>query len=103
MAGERLPRPRTSGRRWTSFVADVDPGGAAVRSLHERANPRHRLRVEHDDDTLLLHLSGEDGEGWTTVAVDRATRRVSVAQARRQGDAARQAYDGLYAPAAGDP
>jgi hypothetical protein len=102
VAGQRLPRPRRSGRRWTSFVADdADPGGAPVRSLHDQRNPRHRLRVEHDDHTLLLHLSGEDGEGWTTVAVDRATRRVSVAQARRQGDAAREAYDGLYEPPAG--
>jgi hypothetical protein len=67
-----------------------------VRGLHEAANPRHRLRVEHDAYTLLIHLSGEDGDGWTTIAVDRATRRYAVAQERRQSDAARQAYEGLY-------
>ena len=54
------------------------------------------LRVEHDAHTLLIHLSNEDGRGWTTVAVDRGTRQWEVAQCRRQSDAARQAYDGLY-------
>jgi hypothetical protein len=89
---ERLPRPRSGHGRWTSFVAE------APRGLHEDGNPRHRLRVEHDDDTLLIHLSGEDGDGWTTIAVDRATRRYAVAQERRQSDAAREAYEGLYEP-----
>ena len=70
--------------------------GKRVRGLHEEVNPRHRLRVEHDPHTLLIHLSNEDGEGWTTFAVDRATRQWSVAQNRRQGDTARDAYDGLY-------
>ena len=76
--------------RWTSFVADPPRG------LHEDGNPAHRLRVEHDGDTLLVHLSGEDGQGWTVLAVDRATRRYVVAQARRQLDAARDAYERLY-------
>lgn len=67
-----------------------------VRGLHEQANPDHRVRVEHDAHTLLIHLSGEDGEGWTTVAVDRATRRWAVAQHRRQTDTARDAYQRLY-------
>ncbi len=70
----------------------------AVRGLHEQANPQHRLRVEHDRRTLLIHLSDEDGGGWTTFAVDRETRRWTVAQARRQTDAASEAYDGLYRP-----
>ncbi len=84
--------------RWTSFVADSDPAGRAVRGLHEEANPRHRLRVEHDDRTLLIHLADEDGDGWTTIAVDRATRRWTVAQGSRQAEAARQAHRDLYQP-----
>lgn len=82
-------------------MAPEDPTGRAVRGLHEATNPTHRLRVEHDDHTLLVHLSDEDGRGWTTLAVDRRTRRWAVAQARRQADAARGAYDDLYGPSAG--
>jgi hypothetical protein len=67
-----------------------------ARGLHEEGNPRHRLRVEHDDCTLLVHLSDEDGPGWTTIAIDRATRTWAVAQAPRQSDTATLAYDGLY-------
>jgi hypothetical protein len=86
-------------RRWTSFVADSPAAaGTPVRGLHEQANPRHRLRAEHDDSTLLIHLSDEDGDGWTTIAVDRATRRWAVAQAPRQSDTARSAYESLYRP-----
>ncbi len=69
-----------------------------MRGLHEQTNPEHRVRVEHDTHTLLIHLSGEHGDGWTTVAVDRKTRQWSVAQHRRQADTARQAYDLLYEP-----
>jgi hypothetical protein len=54
------------------------------------------LRVEHDGHTLLIHLSDEEGAGWTTVAIDRPTRRWAVAQADRQGDAARRAYEDVY-------
>jgi len=54
------------------------------------------LRVEHDATTLLIHLGDEDDGGWTTFAVDRATRRWSVGRAPRQSDAATQAYDDLY-------
>jgi hypothetical protein len=54
------------------------------------------LRVEHDNRTLLIHLSGEDGDGWTTFAVDRATRRFAVAQGRRQSDTARDAHEALH-------
>ena len=93
---ERLPRPRSGHGRWTSFVAGADPGRPVVRGLHEEANPEHRLRVEHDAHTLLIHLSDEDGGGWTTVAVDRDTRQWAVAQDRRQADTARQAYERLY-------
>ena len=76
--------------RWTSFVA------APPRGLHEDGNPAHRLRVEHDETTLLIHLSDEDGPGWTCFAVDRPTRRHAVAQAGRQKDAAQEAYGRLY-------
>jgi hypothetical protein len=81
--------------RWTSFVAD--PDADPPRILHEDGNPAHRLRVEHDARTLLVHLSGEHGDGWTTFAVDRASRRCAVAMGRRQIDAAREAYERLYA------
>jgi hypothetical protein len=87
--------PRRS--RWTSFLAD--PREERPRVLYEDGNPQHRLRVEHDRDTLLVHLSDEDGQGWTVLAVDRATRRCVVAQARRQIDAAQDAYGRLYADA----
>jgi len=93
---ERLARPPAGRRRWTSFIADNSTEGRAVRGLHEQANPRHRLRVEHDVHTLLIHLSDEDAAGWTTIAVDRATRQWAVAQDDRQTDAARGAYDALY-------
>lgn len=59
-AEDKPPRPARS--RWTSFVAD-DGGGNVKRGLHEQTNPRHRLRVEHDAHTLLVHLSDEDGAG----------------------------------------
>ena len=85
-------RPARS--RWTSFLAD--PREERPRVLHEQGNPAHRLRVEHNRDTLLVHLSDEDGEGWTVMAVDRATRRFAVAQARRQQAAAEEAYTRLY-------
>jgi hypothetical protein len=69
------------------------------RTLHEEGNPVHRLRVEHNRDTILVHLSGEQGEGWTVLAVDRATRRWAVGEGRRQLDAATEAFEQLY-PAA---
>ena len=60
VTGQR--RVRSAGRRrWTSFVADQLSPGRVVRGLHEEANPSHRLRVEHDSHTLLIHLSDEEG------------------------------------------
>jgi hypothetical protein len=56
-----LKRPPRS--RWTSFVAD--PREERPRVLFEQDNGDHRLRVEHNRDTLLVHLSDEDGSGWT--------------------------------------
>jgi hypothetical protein len=108
--GRARSRPRTGPRpdrpgyfalsprrdRWTSFVATDDGRSDKIRALHEEDNPRHRLRVEHDDRTLLIHLSGEDGQGWTTIAIDRDTREWSVAQGVRQADTAREAHQGLY-------
>ena len=88
-----LPRPPKS--RWTSFVADASQERPRV--LHEQDNPAHRVRVEHNRDTLLIHLSGENGDGWTVLAVDRATRRWAVGEGSRQLDAAREAFDALYA------
>jgi hypothetical protein len=96
VAGGKLARTDSGRGRWTSFVADDTKPGRVVRGLHEQANPRHRLRVEHDAHTLLVHLSDEDGAGWTTIAVDRATRQWAVAQAPVQSEAARAAFEGLY-------
>jgi len=69
-----------------------------VRALHEVGNEEHRLRVEHDEHTLLIHLSDEEGAGWTTMAVDRDTRRWAVGQDRRQRGTAQEAFDQLYQP-----
>lgn len=96
---DRLPRPPSVGRAWTSFVADPpEPGGKPVRGLHEQANDHHRLRVEHNRHTLLVHLSGEQRGDWTTLAVDRETRRFAVGQGDTQRQATSHAYDGLYEP-----
>jgi len=79
------------GSRWGSFVADAATGHV----VHEVGNPAHRCRVEHDARTLLVHLSGEDGDGWTALAVDRDTRRWAVGQAPTQVAAATRAMDEL--------
>lgn len=88
----RTPRPPAS--RWTSFLAD--PRDERPRILAEEGNASHRARVEHNRDTVLVHLSAEDGAGWTVLAVDRETRRWAVAQSRRQIDAATDAHSRLY-------
>jgi hypothetical protein len=85
---------RPPGSRWTSFVADRDD--ERPRTLHEDGNPAHRARVEHNRDTILLHLSGEDGRGWTVLAVDRATRSWAVGEGLRQLEAAEDAFAKLY-------
>jgi catechol 2,3-dioxygenase-like lactoylglutathione lyase family enzyme len=89
--GASRRRTRSS---WTSFTADATDDRPRV--LSEEGNPDHRLRVEHDRATLLVHLSDEDGGGWTVMAVDRATRRWAVAQSSRQIDAAQAAITELY-------
>jgi hypothetical protein len=81
-------RPQTGRGRWSSFVATGSPGGGPVRTLAEAGHPSHRVRVEHDNHTLLVHVSDEDGSGWTTIAIDRATRAWAVAQRDVQLDAA---------------
>ena len=88
----RVSRPAPT--RWTSFVAD--PREVRPRTLHEEGNPGHRLRVEHNRNTILVHLSGEDGHGWTVLAVDRASRRWAVGEGGRQIDAAEAAFKRLY-------
>lgn len=90
-----LERPPRRSVRWTSFVGTT-PHGRVVRGLEEEGNPKHRVRVEHNKDTLLIHISGEEGQGWTTLAIDRPTREWSIAQRRRQSDAAEAAYGNLY-------
>jgi hypothetical protein len=64
--------------------------------LEEEGNPNHRIRVEYNKHTLLMHLSDEDGRGWTTVAVDRSSREWAIAQRGRQLEAADAAYQLLY-------
>ena len=90
-----VTRPDTRRGRWNSFVAAGR--GDLARGLVEPGHPEHRVRVEYDGHTLLVHLSDEDGPGWTTIAVDRATRGWSVAQRRRQVEAAAAAVRTLYA------
>jgi hypothetical protein len=90
-----MPAPRRPPRsRWTSFVAD--PSEPRPRTLHEEGNAAHRARVEHNRDTILVHLSGEDGRGWTVLAVHRATRQWAVGEGRRKIDAAEEAFERLY-------
>ena len=91
----KLPKPPNRSTRWTAFVR-APAAGRVVRGLQEVRNPAHRLRVEHNKHTLLIHISDENGEGWTTIALDRATREWSIAQRLRQLDAAKAAYEQLY-------
>jgi hypothetical protein len=86
--------PRAPRSRWTSFVAEGT--SPPIRALCEAGNPDHRVRVEHNRDTILIHLSGEEGRGWTCFAVDRATRRWAVGEATRQLGAAQAAFAALY-------
>jgi hypothetical protein len=76
-----LKKPSKS--RWNSFVG-VSGRSGKVRGLEEERNPLHRGRVEYSTATILVHLSDEDGKGWTVMAVDRKTRRWAVAQCSRQ-------------------
>lgn len=91
------PVPRSTRSRWTSFIG-TPARGRTVRGLNEEGNPKHRVRVEHNKQTLLVHISDEDGRGWTTVAIDRPTREWSIAQRAGQLQAAKTAYELLYWP-----
>jgi hypothetical protein len=88
-----VPKPARS--RWTSFVGSY-ARGRAVRGLEEEGNPKHRVRVEHNKHTLLVHISHEDARGWTTLAIDRSTREWAIAQRARQLQAAEAAFELLY-------
>ena len=90
-----LDKPQRRSVRWTSFIASPRRG-RVVRGLEEEGNPLHRVRVEHNKDTLLVHISGENGHGWTTLAIDRVTREWSIAQRVRQSESAQAAYSNLY-------
>lgn len=90
-----LKRPNRRSVRWSSFVAGPRRGRVA-RSLEEEGHPSHRVRVEYNSDTLLVHVSGELDQGWTTLAIDRATREWSISQRPKQLDAAKAAYAKLY-------
>jgi hypothetical protein len=90
---ESDPPTRPPASRWTSFVAD--PDDPRPRILAEDGNPVHRLRAEHNRDTVLVHLGDEDGKGWTVMAVDRATRRCGRA-GMAPGGGCRGAFSRLY-------
>ena len=94
-ACSRRVKAPTKYTRWTSFVG-VLGRGRAIRGLQEEGNPAHRARVEHNKHTLLVHISDEDGQGWTTLALDRATREWAIAHRRQQAEAAKAAYEQLY-------
>ena len=70
--------------------------GRTIRGLQEEGNPKHRVRVEHNSEILLVHISDEDGRGWTTLAIDRKTREWSLAQDVRQIAAATRAHEELH-------
>src|SRR5262249_25696198 len=90
-----VPPPSKRSRRWTSFVAA--PGrGRAIRGLQEEGHPAHRVRVEHNRHTLLVHVSNEDGRSWPTRATDGRAREWSIVQRRRRMPAAVAAYELLY-------
>jgi hypothetical protein len=88
--------PQTNRGRWTSFVAAVALTGHKSRLLCEEGNHAHRVRAEHDNHTLLVHVSDEHGGGWTTLALDRATGEWSIAQRDTQLGAATAAHSALY-------
>ena len=90
-----LPKPKAKRPRWTSFVATVQRG-RVIRGLQEEGNPNHRVKVTHNSTTLLVHISDEDGKGWTTLAIDRNSRGWAIAQRRRQMDSAETAHGLLY-------
>jgi hypothetical protein len=77
-------------------VAFVFRNSTSAKGLEEEKNPLHCVRVEYNAGTILVHLSNEDGKGWTVRAVDRKTRKWAVAQESTQLSAASNAFDDLY-------
>jgi hypothetical protein len=92
---KRIKKPQTRSRFWTSFIG-VPGKGRAIRGLQEEENPEHRARVVYNKHTLLVHVSDERGPGWTTIAIDRATREWAVAQRTNQNESAEAACSQLY-------
>jgi hypothetical protein len=92
---KKIPKPPKRSQRWTSFVG-IPAKGRVVRGLQEEGNPEHRVRVAHNKHTLLIHVSDERGDGWTTIAIDRSTREWSIAQRTSQMEAAMAAFEQLY-------
>ena len=90
-----LEGPKRRSVRWTSFVGSI-PVVASCEVWKKRGIPCTAFAWSTTSDTLLIHISGEDGQGWTTLAIDRPTREWSIAQRRRQSDAAKAAYGNLY-------
>jgi hypothetical protein len=76
-------------------VATVQKG-RAIRGLQEEGNAHHRVKVTHNPSRLLVHISDDDGKGWTTVAINRNTREWAIAQRTRQLNSAETAYELLY-------
>lgn len=72
-------------------ITERETGAGPARA----GEPAAPARVEHDAHTLLIHLSDEDGGGWSTIAVDRTTRQWAVVQDVRQAETARGAHDAL--------
>ncbi len=93
---ENTPIPPEDGDDGPPFGAENSNDERAVRGPQERTNPAHRPGVERDEHALLIHLSDEDGAGWTTIAVDQATRHYAVAQAPRQAEALKKYKNGMY-------
>jgi hypothetical protein len=62
----------------------------------KRATRSTVVRVEHNRETLLVHISDEDGRGWTTLAIDRKTREWALAQDASQLAAAVRAHEELH-------
>lgn len=84
--GGRPARPPPGGGGGRPSSLRMPPTGGRSAECTSRGNPRHRLRVEHDAHSFsstLIHPSDEDGDGRTTIAVDRATREWAVAQAEQ--------------------
>ena len=75
------------------FEAKADARYLYLSKSHARAKAYLESVISDGED--LVVISGEEGSGWTVLAVDRATRRWAVGQAARQLDAAEEAFERL--------